>query len=222
MTDINIDNYDAVIFDLDGSLVDSMWMWKAIDIEYLRNFGIEAPKTLQKDIGGRSFVETAVYFKETFNIPDSIEEIGNTWNEMAIDKYTHEVPLKDGASEFLALCERKGIKLGIASSNSTMLIEQVLAAHGIRDKFISIRSGTEVHKGKPEPDIYLIVADELGVEPSKCLVFEDLVDGIKAGKNAGMSVVAVSDDYSRHSDELKRELADDYIEDYWGFIDEEV
>lgn len=198
-----------------------MWMWKAIDIEYLKSFGIEAPPSLQKDIGGRSFVETAVYFKETFGIPDSIEEIGDAWNRMAFDKYTHEVPLKEGASEFLAMCRDKGIKLGIASSNSTELIEQVLLSHNIRDRFSSIKSGTQVKKGKPAPDIYLIVADELGVSPSKCLVFEDLVDGIKAAKNASMTVVAVSDDYSRHSDDEKKQLADYYIEDYWGFIDEE-
>ena len=107
--------------------------------------------------------------------------------------------------------------LGIASSNSTELIKQVLSSHGIMDKFQSIKSGTQVVKGKPAPDIYLTVADELGAEPSKCLVFEDLVDGIKAAKNAGMTVVAVSDDYSRHSDDLKKELADDYIEDFWGY-----
>jgi 16S rRNA pseudouridine516 synthase len=219
MTDFNIDDYEAVIFDLDGSLVDSMWMWKAIDIEYLKSFGIEAPKSLQKDIGGRSFVETAIYFKETFDIPDSVEEIGNAWNRMAYDKYTHEVPLKDGAMEFIDLCQNRGIKLGIASSNSTELIEQVLAAHDIRDNFLSIRSGTQILKGKPAPDIYLTVACELGVEPEKCLVFEDLVDGIKAGKNANMTVIAVSDDYSRHSDDTKKELADYYIEDYWGLVD---
>ena len=218
MFDINLDDFEAVIFDLDGSLVDSMWMWKAIDIEYLGGFGIEAPKDLQKEIGGRSFVETAIYFKERFGLEDSIEKIGDDWNRMAFDKYTHEVPLKDGADKFLAICEEKGIKLGIASSNSTELIEQVLASHGIRDKFKSIKSGTEVLKGKPAPDIYLTVAKELGAEPSKCLVFEDLVDGIIAGKNAGMTVVAVSDDYSRHSDEEKKELSDMYIEDYWGFV----
>ena len=218
MFDINLDDFEAVIFDLDGSLVDSMWMWKAIDIEYLGGFGIEAPKDLQKEIGGRSFVETAIYFKERFGLEDSIEKIGDDWNRMAFDKYTHEVPLKDGEDKFLAICEEKGIKLGIASSNSTELIEQVLASHGIRDKFKSIKSGTEVLKGKPAPDIYLTVAKELGAEPSKCLVFEDLVDGIIAGKNAGMTVIAVSDDYSRHSDEEKKELSDMYIEDYWGFV----
>lgn len=218
MSKIDLNDFEAVIFDLDGSLVDSMWMWKAIDIEYLQGFGIEAPKDLQKEIGGRSFIETAIYFKERFSIPDSIEKIGDDWNRMAFDKYTHEVPLKDGASDFLKLCKEKGIKLGIASSNSTELIEQVLSSHDIRDKFLSIKSGTEVHKGKPAPDIYLLVAKELGVDPKKCLVFEDLVDGIKAARNAGMTVVAVSDDYSRHSDDLKKELSDLYIEDYWGFV----
>ena len=220
MKDIKLNDYEAVIFDLDGSLVDSMWMWKAIDIEYLKGHGIEAPSTLQKDIGGRSFVETAVYFKERFNLKDSVEKIGDDWNKMAWDKYTSEVPLKEGVSDLLEKCEENGIKLGIASSNSTELIKQVLSSHGIMDKFQSIKSGTQVVKGKPAPDIYLTVADELGAEPSKCLVFEDLVDGIKAAKNAGMTVVAVSDDYSRHSDDLKKELADDYIEDYWGFTEE--
>ncbi len=218
---LNIDDFEAVIFDLDGSLVDSMWMWKAIDIEYLDSFGIKAPVTLQKDIGGRSFVETAIYFKERFNIPDSIEEIGNAWNEMAMDKYTHEVPLKDGVSEFLDMCMQKGIKLGIASSNSTELIEKVLESHGIRDLFLSIKSGTEILKGKPAPDIYLTVASELSASPEKCLVFEDLVDGITAARNAGMTVVAVSDDYSRHSDDEKKALSDYYIEDFWGFTDEQ-
>ncbi len=139
---------------------------------------------------------------------------------MAMDKYTHEVPLKDGVSEFLDICRDRNIKLGIASSNSTELIEKVLESHGIRERFESVRSGTEIVKGKPAPDIYLTVASELGVEPEKCLVFEDLVDGIIAGKNANMTVVAVSDDYSRSSDDEKRELSDYYIEDYWGFIND--
>ncbi len=213
-----LNDFEAVIFDLDGSLVDSMWMWKAIDIEYLQGFGIEPPKNLQKEIGGRSFVETAQYFKERFGIEDSVEKIGDDWNKMAWDKYTNEVPLKEGAFEFLSECEKKSIKLGIASSNSKELIEQVLSSHNIKERFGSIKSGTEILKGKPAPDVYLAVAKELDVAPEKCLVFEDLVDGIKAGKNAGMTVVAVSDDYSMHSDDLKRELADYYIEDYWGFI----
>lgn len=214
MVSINLKDYDAVIFDLDGSLVDSMWMWKAIDVEYLGRHGITPPDTLQQEIGGRSFVETAQYFKERFNIKDSIEKIGNDWNEMAWEKYTYEVPLKSGALEFLKACRDLNIKMGIASSNSKELIEQVLSVHGIRDYFVSIKSGTEIVKGKPAPDVYLAVSDELNVIPDRCLVFEDLVDGIMAGKSAGMTVIAVNDAYSAHRDTEKKDLSDFYINDY--------
>ena len=94
-------NINAVIFDLDGTLVDSMWMWKAIDVEYLSRFGIELPEDLQREIEGMSFSETAVYFKERFQLEPSVEEIKDTWNEMAYEKYANEVPLKQGALKFL-------------------------------------------------------------------------------------------------------------------------
>ena len=211
---INIKELEAVIFDLDGSLVDSMWMWKKIDMEYLERFGISLPENLQQEIEGMSFVETAGYFKEHFQIPDSIEEIGETWNRMAWDKYMYEVPLKPGVMDFLHTCRRHQIKLGIASSNSSALIMNVLEAHHIRDFFDCIKSGTDVIKGKPAPDIYLHVAKELNVNPQKCLVFEDITQGILAGKSAGMKVCAVEDAYSSEQWEEKIRLADLYISSY--------
>ena len=211
---INIKELEAVIFDLDGSLVDSMWMWKKIDMEYLERFGISLPENLQQEIEGMSFVEKAGYFKEHFQIPDSIEEIGETWNRMAWDKYMYEVPLKPGVMDFLHTCRSHRIKLGIASSNSSALIMNVLEAHHIRDFFDCIKSGTDVIKGKPAPDIYLHVAKELNVNPQKCLVFEDITQGILAGKSAGMKVCAVEDAYSSEQWEEKIRLADLYISSY--------
>ena len=211
---INIKELEAVIFDLDGSLVDSMWMWKKIDMEYLERFGSSLPENLQQEIEGMSFVETAGYFKEHFQIPDSIEEIGETWNRMAWDKYMYEVPLKPGVMDFLHTCRSHRIKLGIASSNSSALIMNVLEAHHIRDFFDCIKSGTDVIKGKPAPDIYLHVAKELNVNPQKCLVFEDITQGILAGKSAGMKVCAVEDAYSSEQWEEKIRLADLYISSY--------
>ena len=211
---INIKELEAVIFDLDGSIVDSMWMWKKIDMEYLERFGISLPENLQQEIEGMSFVETAGYFKEHFQIPDSIEEIGETWNRMAWDKYMYEVPLKPGVMDFLHTCRSHRIKLGIASSNSSALIMNVLEAHHIRDFFDCIKSGTDVIKGKPAPDIYLHVAKELNVNPQKCLVFEDITQGILAGKSAGMKVCAVEDAYSSEQWEEKIRLADLYISSY--------
>lgn len=115
---IMLQNIEAVIFDLDGSLVDSMWIWRQIDIAYLGSFGISLPDNLQKEIEGMSFTETAEYFKERFQLPCSIEEIKQTWNDMSYEKYTKEVPLKAGVREFLAYCRAHDIILAIATSNS--------------------------------------------------------------------------------------------------------
>lgn len=213
-----LQDIDAVIFDMDGSLVDSMWLWKAIDVEYLGRYGIPLPENLQSEIEGMSFSETAVYFKEHFAIPDSLEEIKAAWNEMAWDKYMHEVPLKPGIPEFLNGCRESGIKLGIATSNSRELVENVAGVHNLRAYFTSIVTGCDVAHGKPAPDIYLAVAAQLGVSPARCLVFEDIVPGIMAGRNAGMRVCAVEDVYSAESREKKRALADYYIEDYREFF----
>ncbi|MCM1568248.1 MAG: HAD family phosphatase [Roseburia sp.] len=203
---------EAVIFDLDGSLVDSMWLWKQIDIDYLGRFGIPLPEGLQSCIEGMSFHETAVYFKEHFGIPDSLEKMKEDWNRMAWDKYTREVPLKPGVKEFLKDCRKRHIQLGIATSNSRELVENIVDVHGLHDYFSCIMTSCDVGKGKPAPDIYLAVARQLGVPPEKCLVFEDIIPGILAGKNAGMTVCAVEDVYSADSREEKKRLADYYID----------
>ena len=211
---------EAIIFDLDGTLVDSMWMWKQIDIEYLGRYNIPLPLALQRDIEGFSFSETAVYFKEKFEIPESIEEIQQTWLDMADDKYCHEVPLKDGVPEFLAYAKKEGLKLAIASSNSLSLIEHVLEEHQIRDYFDVICTCDDVENSKPAPDVYLKAAKMLNVSPEKCLVFEDIVKGILAGKAAGMTTIAVDDKYSADTEKEKRKLSDGYIYNYKELIKE--
>lgn len=205
---------DAVLFDLDGSLVDSMWLWRDIDIEYLGRYGISLPEGLQAEIEGMSFSETAVYFKERFQIPETIETIKSNWNQMAWDKYTHQVPLKEGARAFVEYCRQNQIRLGIASSNSRELVENVLKVHGILDYFDGIVTSCDVEKGKPAPDVYLEAARRCHAAPERCLVFEDIVPGILAGKAAGMRVCAVEDAYSRHQEQDKKMLSDYYIKDY--------
>ncbi len=209
-----LENTKAVIFDLDGTLVDSMWMWKDIDIEYLGQFGIELPQNLQIKIEGMSFSETAAYFKEKFMLPDPISKIKDDWNSMARDKYANEVPMKQGAVDFLKYLIELDIKTGIATSNSIELVRLILKAHNIEQYFDSIHTSCEVEKGKPAPDIYLLVAKDLEVLPEECLVFEDIIQGIMAGKNAGMRVCAVYDDYSKDTDDEKIKLADYYIQEF--------
>lgn len=213
-----LQEFEAVLFDLDGTLVDSMWMWTEIDREYLGKFGLELPEDLQKCIEGMSFSETAIYMKERFQIPDTTDEMKAEWNAMACEKYRHQVPFKEGALEFLKMCKEMGIRLGVATSNSRELVEQVAEALSLHDYFAYILTACEVKKGKPAPDVYLAVAEKLEAEPRKCLVFEDIVPGIMAGKNAGMKVCAVEDPYSVGSRREKRELADYYIENYRELI----
>ena len=209
-----IDHIQAVIFDIDGTLVDSMGVWHEIDVEYFQVIGVPMPPTIQKDIEGMSFSETAVYFKETFGIPDSLDEIKNTWNEMAFYKYTHEVPLKPGVYDFLKRLKEKGIRTGIATSNSKELAEAVVQSLHISGYMDEIHTSCEVAKGKPAPDIYLLVAECLEVKPEECLVFEDIPEGILAGVRAGMKTCAVEDDFSISMTEEKKELADYYITHY--------
>ena len=193
-----LQDYEAVIFDLDGTLVDSMWMWKEIDRAYLANFGIELPDNLQKEIEGMGLNETAVYFKEKFGITDTVEKMRSDWISMALYKYSHEVPMKPGAQRFLSYCMEKGIKLGIATSNSLELVERI----------------EEAQNCKPAPDIYLAAAKRLHTDPKKCLVFEDIIPGIMAGKAAGMSVCAVWDEYSEKDWDEKVKTADFSLRSY--------
>lgn len=215
-----LEQIKAVIFDLDGTLVDSMWMWRKIDIEYLSMYQIELPATLQNEIEGKSFTETAQYFKERFLIPESIESIKATWNQMAYEKYRNEISLKDGVYDFLTYCSLNQIKLGIATSNSQELLMAALSGLKIDHYFDSLTTGCDVCIGKPAPDVYLKTAKDLKVSPCECLVFEDIVPGILSGKNAGMKVCAVYDEYSVHQDAEKRKLADYYISSYTQIFDQ--
>ena len=213
-----LNEIEAVIFDFDGTLVDSMGIWGEIDVEYLGKYGLQVPNGLQEKIEGMSFTETAEYFKQNFAIPDSIEEIKEQWNKMAGFKYTHEIALKKGAREFLDFCYQKGLKIGIASSNSMDLVVSAMKALDIYHYFDIVCTSCDVGKGKPAPDVYLKAADDLQVAPSHCMVFEDIIPGIQAGKAAGMTVCAIEDTYSSKQKEQKKELADYFIEDYLELV----
>lgn len=204
----------AVIFDLDGTLVDSMWVWNEVDVEFLGTRQIPIPESYQREIEGMSFTETALYTKELFGLTESVEELKSHWNGLAMKKYTSEVTLKSGVLGFLNYCKERNIRLGIATSNSKELVNAVVNALKL-DEFIEvILTSCEVEQGKPAPDVYLETAKRLCVSPQNCLVFEDIPMGILAGKNAGMKVCAVEDEYSVSQREEKRKLADYYITSY--------
>lgn len=206
-----VKDYKAVIFDLDGTLVDSMWIWKQIDIDFLEERGHNLPDDLQKNIEGMSFTETANYFKNTFNLEEDIETIKSVWIDMSRQLYSEQIKLKRGILELLDLLKEKGIKVGVGTSNSRELAEDVLKSNNVREYFEVLVTSDDVNKGKPEPDVFLKAAELLNTKPSECLVFEDTHAGVLAGKAAGMDVVAIYDALSSEYMEEIKKSADHYL-----------
>lgn len=217
---VNFNEIEAIIFDLDGTLIDSMWIWKQIDIDFLARRGIEFPEDFQKEIEGMSFTETAAYFMKRFDLKEPMEDIKSEWHDMAVDFYRNRIPLKEKARDLMDKALEKGIKIGIGTSNSKELLLTVLDAHDIQSYFHTLRTSCEVASGKPSPDIFLKVAEDLGVSPEKCLVFEDTYAGVMAGKSAGMKVIAVYDEVSATSSEEIKKAADAYIQGFNEIMDD--
>jgi HAD superfamily hydrolase (TIGR01509 family) len=208
------DGIDAVIFDMDGTLIDSMGIWKKIDCDFLAKRNISMPDDIQKHIEGLSFTDTAIYFKQNFSLPENIEDIKKEWLHMVKEYYENKIPLKDGALDIICKIKRSGRKIGLATSNYRDLVEAALTRTGIYQYFDSIVTSCEVSKDKSFPDIYLRTSEELNVPPERCLVFEDTLSGITGARKAKMRVIAVYDEYSLHAKEQLIKNADRYIKSF--------
>jgi len=209
-----LNDIKGAIFDLDGTLVDSMWVWTQIDIDYLKMKGYSMPENLRSEIVHLSFSQTAIYFKEKFNLNDSIKEISEDWHNMAFNHYSNNVKLKLGVRDFLNNLKSFKIKIALATSNSIPLLEACLKNNGIYDYFDSITTTDEVSNGKDCPDVYLLAANKLGINPKDCLVFEDILPAIQGAKAANMKVIAVKDDECLDSKEDLLKYADKYIHSF--------
>ena len=213
--------YKAVIFDLDGTLIDSMGIWLQVDKEYLEKRNIPVPDDLFEDVPeGNSFNEICLYFKDKFQLPDSIEEIGNEWIEMVAEHYKINIKLNDGAEELIKYLYDQNVKIAIGTSNTKYLAETVLEANDVLQYFDSIVAGCEEIKGKPFPDIFLKAAEELGIDPKNCLVIEDTIYGVRAAHNGGMDAFAIFDDNDTHDIEKLKSEADFYAENCWEILEE--
>ncbi|MCA3748819.1 MAG: HAD family phosphatase [Rubrobacter sp.] len=181
---------EAVIFDLDGVLVDSEQLWDAARRRLAEETGAGWREGATEAMMGMSSVEWSRYMHEELGVPLPPEEISRAVVERLLELYEERLPLIPGAREAVGrLAERW--PLGLASSSNRPVIDRVLRLSGLEKYFRATVSSEEVRRGKPAPDVYLEAARRLGVEPVRCAAIEDSTNGILAAKNAGMRVVAV-------------------------------
>ena len=181
---------EAVIFDLDGVLIDSEHVWDEVREQLARERGGRWHDRAQADMMGMSSVEWSRYMHDVIGLAESPEEISTEVVRRMQERYAHDLPLIDGAVEAV---RRLGgsFRLALASSSNRPIIDAVLAQAGLADAFEATVSSEEVARGKPAPDVFIEAARRLGVAPERCAAIEDSGNGIRAAHAAGMRVVAI-------------------------------
>jgi HAD superfamily hydrolase (TIGR01509 family) len=181
---------DAVVFDLDGVIVDSEQVWDAVREQYTRESGGTYSESATRDMMGMSSLEWSRYMHEVLGVPGTPEGINAAVVARMLQRYGEALPLIPGAVEAVRRCAERW-PLAIASSSNPELIDVVLDESGLRDVISVAVSSQEVARGKPAPDVYLEAARRLGVDPRRCAAVEDSHNGILSAKAAGMRVIAI-------------------------------
>jgi HAD superfamily hydrolase (TIGR01509 family) len=201
---------EAVVFDLDGVLIQSEEIWDAVRERYVRDRGGRYDEEVQRAMMGMSAPEWSRFLHEEAGVRDEPEEINRDVVELMLEAYRKELPLLPGAVEAVRRTADV-FPIGLASSSNRLIFEEVLHLAGIADCFTATVSSEEVEGGKPAPDVYLEAARRLGVEPERCAAVEDSHAGIRSAKAAGMRVVAIPN-ASYPPDDEALELADATLE----------
>ena len=187
----------GAIFDLDGTLLDSMGVWDQVDVDFLAKRGIEVPDDYMQKVAAMQFRQIAEYTIARFGLSDTPEALMEEWDHMARVMYATVVEAKPYAREYLESLKASGAKLAVATSLPPMLREPAMKHVGIFDYFDQIVSVDDANDvGKDRPDVFLLAAGRLGVVPEQCTVFEDLLVAMRSAKSVGMRVWAIHDDSS--------------------------
>ena len=212
----------CAIFDFDGTLFDSMFIWESVGEIYLRSLGKEPKPSLREDVRALSLYQSACYFRKEYDLPLSEEQIMSGINKTIEHFYINEVMPKPYVTEFLEKIKQKGIPMCIATASDRYQIEAALSRCGMSHYFEAIFTCSEVGYGKDEPVIFRKAMEYFSSDRSSSIIFEDALHAIKTAKNDGFTVVSVFDNSEKRQDEI-RAISDCYIrdfehtEDFWKF-----
>lgn len=210
-----IEKFDGAIFDMDGTILDSLGVWENIDREFLeKKRGIAVPDDYVHSIAAMSFAEIADYTIERFKLKDSPRALMQEWTDMACYEYANNIKLKPFAKEYIAKIKKMGKRIALCTSSPKSFFEPALKNNGIYDMFDAFANTCEAGLGKNSPRVYLLAAEKIGVSAEKCLVFEDVFAAAECAKSIGMAVCGVYDKRSRMHEERLRELCDYYIDGF--------
>ncbi|MBQ3110881.1 MAG: HAD family phosphatase [Clostridia bacterium] len=204
-------DFKGVIFDMDGTILDSIRVWDKIDVDYLNARGIAVPEDYARTISTMTGVECAKYSIKRFNLTDSVEALIKEWDERALFEYANNLELKAGAKAYIERLKERGIKIALATSSSKTLYEAALRHTGVYHLFDAFVSTDETGISKRDPHVYVYAAEKLGLNITDCVIFEDVPTAVKTAKTTGAKVVCMHDE---RWDAFKAEMetvADKYI-----------
>ena len=212
------------IFDVDGTLLDSMSIWEEATEQLLRKKGIVPEDGLIDTIMHMSMEEGSAYVKEKYQMPETAEEILTGIVEFVEKFYREKAGFKKDVRVLLDELKKRNVKMVVATSGSAELAGAALERLGVRDYFLRIFSCGEVGAGKTRPDIFLKAAETLGSTPEETWVFEDAVHAVRTAKRCGFKVTAIYDESSKKDWEEIRSLGDVVLEEadsYMKFFEEQ-
>ena len=200
------------IFDMDGTIADSMGYWKNLEREFLIEKGIENPDETLKEIQHMTIPAAMAFFIDRFGFEGTVESLTEEFDGLMAEHYRNDVEIKPGARAYLDKLKAQGAKMCIASATSTPLVKIALNHMGITDYFDFTLSCVEVNSSKDKPDVFLEAARRLGGTPEETAVFEDSLVASNTAKKAGFYVVGIYDENSKHNWAGICEVADELIE----------
>ena len=207
-------NKQYCIFDMDGTLVDSMGHWKHLEYEFLEAKGITDIDEVLKDIQHMTIPAAMEYFIDRFHFEGTVESLTEEFNALMAAHYARDVEVKPGVPAYLEALHQQGVKMCIASATSVPLVTICLERLGLRKYFEFLLSCVDVNASKDKPDVFLEAARRLGGKPEDTAVFEDSLVAATSAKSAGFYVVGIYDKHSEHNWPAIKELADELIEDW--------